>query len=72
MLELYLELRQCFSRNMYDFPHDEDARTRMRYIWDKFMGFGAENPEDICLFKRSCGPPASSTKRTKLPNVSGC
>jgi AcrR family transcriptional regulator len=47
MLELYLELRNAFSRNMHDFPHAEDARTRMRYIWDKFLGFGAENPRHM-------------------------
>ncbi|MGP8271989.1 MAG: TetR/AcrR family transcriptional regulator [Terracidiphilus sp.] len=46
MHELYLELRQGFSRNMYDFPHKADARTRMRYLWDKSMEYGAAHPED--------------------------
>ncbi len=46
MYELYLELRQGFSRDMYDFPHKADARTRMRYLWDKSMEYGAAHPED--------------------------
>jgi len=44
MLELYLELRNGFSRHMHDFPHNEDARTRMKYIWDKYLEFGALYP----------------------------
>lgn len=45
--ELYLELRMEFSRHLQDFPHDEDARTRLRYIWDKFLDLGARRPEQL-------------------------
>ena len=45
--ELYFELRMEFSRHLSDFPHGQDARTRMRYIWEKFLDLGAACPEQL-------------------------
>jgi AcrR family transcriptional regulator len=45
--ELYFELRQEFSRNLTDFPHQEDAYTRLRYIWDRYLELGAAHPERL-------------------------
>jgi len=45
--ELYLELRMEFSRHLEDFPHGEDACTRLRFIWDKFLDLGARHPEQL-------------------------
>jgi AcrR family transcriptional regulator len=47
MNELYLELRREFSRHLGDFPHSADARTRLRYIWDKYLDLGAAHPERL-------------------------
>ncbi len=57
MFELYLELRQGFSRNMHDFPHTKDARTRMKYLWDKYLEFGAAHPDhrDVMVQLRAPG-----------------
>lgn len=45
--ELYVTLRREFSLHLTDFPHGKDARTRLRYIWDKFLELGAEHPEQL-------------------------
>jgi AcrR family transcriptional regulator len=47
MRELYLELRREFSRRLTDFPHNADARTRLRYIWDKYLELGQAHPEQL-------------------------
>jgi AcrR family transcriptional regulator len=45
--ELYHELRLELSRHLTEFPHGSDSRTRLRYIWDKFLDLGAEHPEQL-------------------------
>jgi AcrR family transcriptional regulator len=47
MRELYLELRREFSRTLTDFPHNADARTRLRYIWDRYLELGGAHPEQL-------------------------
>ena len=45
--ELYLTLKAEFSLHLTDFPHGTDARTRLRYIWDKFLELGLAHPEQL-------------------------
>lgn len=47
MTELYLELRQEFSRHLEDFPHETDAQTRLKFIWDRYLELGARYPERL-------------------------
>jgi AcrR family transcriptional regulator len=47
MGELYRELRREFSRHLEDFPHDGDAKTRLRFIWDKYLDLGAKHPDHL-------------------------
>jgi AcrR family transcriptional regulator len=47
MNELYFELRREFSESMTDFPHKGDARTRLRYVWDKYLDLGKVQPERL-------------------------
>jgi AcrR family transcriptional regulator len=47
MNELYLELRMEFSRYLTDFPHGKDPRTRLRYVWDKYLELAATHPERL-------------------------
>jgi AcrR family transcriptional regulator len=48
MEELYRELRQEFSRHLVDdFPHGTDVKTRLRYIWDKYLELGAAHPDRL-------------------------
>jgi len=43
--ELFHLLRMEFSHHLEDFPHGQDARTRLHYIWNKFLQLGAAHPE---------------------------
>ena len=45
--ELYASLRREFSRHLPDFPHEANARTRLKYIWEKFLELGAQHPEQL-------------------------
>lgn len=45
--ELYLSLRRQFSGRLTNFPHGEDPRARLRYIWDRYLELGAEHPEQL-------------------------
>jgi AcrR family transcriptional regulator len=45
--ELYKSLRGEFIRHLPDFPQGQDARTRLRYIWDKFLELGAAQPDKL-------------------------
>jgi len=47
MGEVYRELRREFSRHLEDFPHDKDAKTRLRFIWDKYLDLGAKHPDHL-------------------------
>jgi AcrR family transcriptional regulator len=44
---LYQQLRQELSRHMPDFPYAQDVRTRLKYIWDRFLDLGAVHPEQL-------------------------
>jgi AcrR family transcriptional regulator len=52
MRELYLELRLEFSRAMTGFPHQGDARTRLRYIWDSYLDQVKAQPERLKVLKQ--------------------
>lgn len=45
--ELYHDLRMEFSRHLDDFPHGENARIRLHYIWQKFLQLGAAHPDQL-------------------------
>ena len=47
MNEVYVQLRQEFSRSLTDFPHEADANTRLRYIWDKYLELGKLKPRRL-------------------------
>jgi AcrR family transcriptional regulator len=47
MNALYVELRMEFSEYLTDFPHQADAQTRLRYIWDQYLTLGAAHPERL-------------------------
>ena len=47
MNELYTELRLEFSQSLTDFPHRADARTRLRYVWDRYIDLGLLYPERL-------------------------
>jgi AcrR family transcriptional regulator len=50
--ELYLEMRSDFSREMAEFPERQDARTRLRYIWDGFLSVGIGQPDRLRVIRQ--------------------
>lgn len=50
--ELYLEIRSEFSREMSEFPEQQDTRIRLRYIWDKFLDLGIGQPERLGVIRQ--------------------
>jgi len=47
MNEVYLEVRQEFSRSLSDFPHDADTLTRLKYVWDRYLELGKAHPKRL-------------------------
>jgi AcrR family transcriptional regulator len=44
--ELYLELKADLTRTVAaDYPKNEDVQTRLKHLWDRFVGWGLQNPE---------------------------
>ncbi len=52
MNELYREMRQDFDRALVDFPYRADARTRMRFMWDRFVDLGVAQPERLTVMRQ--------------------
>ena len=52
MNALYVELRMEFSEILTDFPHEADARTRLKYIWDEYLELGAAHPERLKVLEQ--------------------
>jgi len=50
--ELYATLRREFSRHLGDFPGGEDARTRLRFIWNRFLELGAKEPTQLKVLRQ--------------------
>lgn len=47
--ELYRHLRARFDKALGDYPHDADARTRLRYVWDRYIDRHLAQPELLTL-----------------------
>jgi len=45
--ELYLDLRQEFSRHLAGFPSGEDPRSRLKFLWDKYIDLGTAHPDQL-------------------------
>jgi AcrR family transcriptional regulator len=45
--ELYVTLRRQFSERLTEYPHGTDPRTRLRYIWDRYLDLGSERPDQL-------------------------
>jgi AcrR family transcriptional regulator len=47
MEALYLDLRHDYSVSVVDIPNNREPRTRLRYLWDKFLDMGIRQPDRI-------------------------
>jgi AcrR family transcriptional regulator len=43
--QLYRHLRTRFDNALVDYPHQADARTRLRYVWDRYTDRHLAQPE---------------------------
>lgn len=47
MNELYKEIRRTIDEQLIDYPYKADARTRVRFVWDKFIDLAMKNPKRL-------------------------
>lgn len=45
--ELYREMRKEIDREMADFPFSADTRTRLRFVWDRFLDMAEKYPKRL-------------------------
>lgn len=66
--QLYLHLRARFDKALVDYPYMADARTRLRYVWDRFIDRLLGQPEllTILVQLRNSG---SLVKENEVPSI---
>lgn len=50
--ELFRELRKEFDRELADYPFAADARTRLRFIWDRYLGLAIRYPKRLTVLRQ--------------------
>jgi AcrR family transcriptional regulator len=50
--ELYRELRQELDRELVDYPFTADARARLRYVWDRYLGLALKHPRRLKVLQQ--------------------
>ena len=45
--ELYREMRKEIDREMVDYPVTADVRTRLRFVWDRFLDMAERYPKRL-------------------------
>jgi AcrR family transcriptional regulator len=50
--ELYRELRKEMDREMTDYPFTADARTRLRYVWDRYLSLAMRFPKRLKVLQQ--------------------
>jgi AcrR family transcriptional regulator len=66
--ELYREVRQEIDREMAGFPFTADVRTRLRFVWDRFLDLAERSPKRLKVQQqlRSSG---RLLKESEAPNM---
>jgi AcrR family transcriptional regulator len=66
--ELYREVRQEIDREMAGFPFTADVRTRLRFVWDRFLDLAERFPKRLKVQQqlRSSG---RLLKESEAPNM---
>jgi len=66
--ELYRELRKEFDRELADYPYKANARTRIRFIWDRYLRLAMAHPKRLDVLKqlRASG---RLLKQAEAPNM---
>src|ERR1700756_603387 len=50
--ELYRELRKELDRELADYPFTADARTRLRFIWDRYLNLALKYPKRLKVLQQ--------------------
>jgi AcrR family transcriptional regulator len=50
--ELYIEMRRDFDRSLSNYPSQADSRTRLRYVWDRFLDLGVAEPARLTVMRQ--------------------
>ena len=50
--ELYRELRKEFDRELVDYPFSADARTRVRFVWDRYLDLAMRYPKRLRVMQQ--------------------
>jgi AcrR family transcriptional regulator len=50
--ELYRELRKEMDLEMVDYPFSADARTRLRYVWDRYLSLAMRFPKRLKVLQQ--------------------
>ena len=50
--ELSRELGEEFDRELTEFPHSTDPRTRLRFVWDRFIDLAKAQPKRLMVVKQ--------------------
>jgi AcrR family transcriptional regulator len=50
--ELFRELRKELDRELAEYPFTADARTRLRYIWDRYLSLAVKYPKRLKVLQQ--------------------
>lgn len=50
--ELFRELRKEMDRELVDYPFTADPRTRLRFIWDRFLNLALKFPKRLQVLRQ--------------------
>ena len=50
--ELYRELRREFDRELTEYPFDADARTRLQFVWDRYLDLALRHPKRLKVLQQ--------------------
>lgn len=66
--ELYREMRKEIDREMVDYPFTADARTRLRFVWDRFLDLAKRYPKRLKV-QQQLRASGRLLKDTEAPNM---
>ena len=50
--ELYRELRKELDRELAEYPFTADARTRLRFVWDRYLNLAMKYPKRLRVLQQ--------------------
>lgn len=66
--ELYRDLRSEMDREMADYPFTADTRTRLRFVWDRYLNLAMKYPKRLKV-QRQLRASGRLMKDSEAPNM---